>query len=163
MVKPRPQFFLTLAVVVFLAYFLWEASSWRIQARLYPWVIGFPALALAITQLVLDLRGAPEIKDAGNAPIDFQFTKSADPARTRRQTLNIFSWIIGFVIGLWLFGFSLAIPLMVFLYLKAQSREPWLLSVMLTGAAWLLFWGLFDQLLHLPFPDGQLFTWLGLT
>ena len=161
--KPRPQFFLTLVVVVFLAYLLWEARSWRLQARLYPWVIGFPPLVLAIIPLCLDLRGVREMKSAGNAPVDFQFTKTTDPARTRRQTLNIFSWIIGFVIGLWFLGFSLAIPLMVFLYLKAQSREPWLLSLLLTGSAWLLFWGLFDQLLHLPFPDGQLFIWLGFT
>jgi hypothetical protein len=28
--------------------------------------------------------------------------------------------------------------------------------------AWGIFYGLFDQLLHLPFPAGWLFSWLGL-
>jgi hypothetical protein len=54
------------------------------------------------------------------------------------------------------------VPLIVFLYLKVQSRESWLLSVTLAVFAWLFFYGLFDRLLHIPFPDGEIFNWLGL-
>lgn len=161
--KPRPQFFLTLAIVIFLAYFIWEARGWRLQARLYPWAIGIPALILALVQLVLDFRGGVEKKSADNAPVDFQFTQHTDESLARGRTINIYSWIIGFFLAVWLLGFTLAIPLLVFLYLKVQSREPWLLTLGLTGAAWLLYWGLFDRLLSLPFPPGEVFVWLGYT
>jgi hypothetical protein len=34
-------------------------------------------------------------------------------------------------------------------------------SIVMTGALWGVFYGLFDLLLHLPFPAGWLFAWLG--
>ncbi len=160
--KFRPQVIFSLIVLIFLAYFIYEAREWRLQARLYPWAVGIPMLALALVHLVLELKGAAKKKSPGDAPVDFQFGQSMDSTLARSRTLNIFFWILGFLMGIWLLGFSLSIPFMVFLYLKVQSRERWILSLLLTGAAWLLFWGLFDRLLHLPFPDGQLFIWLGL-
>jgi len=43
-----------------------------------------------------------------------------------------------------------------------EKREGWGLSVLLTSAGWFLYWGLFDQILHLPFPEGKVFFWMGL-
>ena len=50
---------------------------------------------------------------------------------------------------------------MMVTYLKFQGGESWVLSITLTVVAWLFFHGLFVRLLHLPFPDGLLMTWLG--
>ena len=161
--KFRPQIILSIIVVIFLAYFIYEAREWRLQARLYPWVIGIPMLVLALVQIFLDLKGVTKSKPSDGAPVDFQFGQAMDSTLARSRTINIFSWIFGFLILIWLLGFSLAIPTMVFLYLKVQSRERWPLSLLLTGAAWLLFWGLFDWLLRLPFPEAQLMIWLALT
>ncbi len=160
--KFKPQVIFSLLIIIFFAVLLYEAREWRPQARLYPWVIGIPMLILAIVHLILELKGSDKLNSSGAAPMDLQFSQTLDPALVRRRTINIFSWIVGFLIGIWLLGFSVAIPLLVFFYLKAQSREPWVLSLLFTGAAWLFFWGLFDRLLHPPFPDGQLFVWLGL-
>ena len=160
--KIRPQVIFSLIVFIFLVFFVYEAREWRLQARLYPWAIGIPMLVLALAQVFADLKGVIKSKPSDNAPVDFQFGQAMDSTLALRRTLNIFSWIFGFLIGIWLLGFSLAIPAMVFLYLKVQSGEKWILSLLLTGAAWFLFWGLFDWLLRLPFPDGQLFIWLGL-
>ena len=158
----RPQVIFSLFVVLFFAFFVYEAREWRLQARLYPWAIGIPMIVLAVVHFVLELKGLANKNSSGGAPVDFQFSQTMDNSVARRRTLNIFSWIFGFLAGIWLLGFSLAVPGMVFMYLKVQSRERWMLSLVLTGAAWLLFWGLFDRLLRLPFPEGQLFIWLGL-
>ena len=160
--KIRPQVIFSLIVFIFLVYFVYEAREWRLQARLYPWVIGIPMVVLALVQIFLDLKGETKSKPSDGAPVDFQFGQAMDSTVARRRTVNIFSWILGFLVGIWLLGFSLAIPAMVFLYLKVQSGEKWILSLLLTGAAWFLFWGLFDWLLRLPFPEAQLFLWLGL-
>ncbi|MBI2087993.1 MAG: tripartite tricarboxylate transporter TctB family protein [Deltaproteobacteria bacterium] len=160
--KVRPQFFFSLVLLVFFAYFVWEAWEWRLQARLYPWAIGIPMIVLALVQIWLELKGVSPVKTAGATPVDFQFEKPVDPELARRRTVNIFAWILGFFLAIWLLGFSLAITLLLFFYLKVQSREPWVLSIVLTAAGWLLFWGLFDRLLHLPFPEAQLFMWLGM-
>ena len=160
--KIKVQVILSAILVVFFALFVYTAKDWRLQARLYPWAIGIPMLVLALVQVVLDLRGIGPKKSRSDAPVDVQFAERTDPVVARRRTINIFSWIAGYILAIWLFGFSYSVPLVVFLYLKVQSRERWPLSIALTAAAWLLFWGLFDRLLHLPFPQGELFVWLGL-
>jgi hypothetical protein len=159
--KIRPQLLLALILVVFFALFVYVAKDWRLQARLYPWAIGIPMLALAVVQVVLDLKGIGAKQGRDDAPVDVRFAERADPALARRRAINIFSWIVGYIIAIWLIGYFYSVPLLVFLYLKVQSRESWPLSIALTAAAWLLFWGLFERLLRLPFPQGQLFTWLG--
>ena len=163
--KFKPQVIFSLGVFILFVVFVYQAWEWRLQARLYPWAIGIPMLALALMHIIWELKGAdkkPSSRPSG-APVDFSFTKGIDPALARRRAINIFSWIFGFFAGIWLFGFDITIPGFVFLYLKVQSGEGWGLSLALTGGAWFMLWGLFDWLLHLPFPEGQLFVWFGLT
>src|ERR1051326_107471 len=150
--KLRPQLILSVVVAIFFIVFAYQAKDWRLQARLYPWAIGIPMLVLAIVQVILDLKGVVAKETVNAAPVDMQLSERTDPALARRRTFNIFSWI---------FGFGYCVPLIVFLYLKVQSRESWLLSGGLALIAWLFFYGLFDRLLHIPFPDGEIFTWLG--
>lgn len=160
----RPRLIFTFIVILFFIYFVYEAREWRLQARLYPWAIGIPMIILAITHFVLELFGIPRTKPTSdNTPVDFQFTQVADEAVARSRTITILSWIFGYVITIWFLGFSLAVPIVAFVFLRFQSGEGLGLSVALTAALWLLFWGLFVKLLTLPFPDGQLFIWLGLT
>lgn len=161
--KLKPQLLFALAVCVFFALFVFEAREWRLQARLYPWVIGFAMLALSLIHLVRELRGGGE-KPAGSpaaTPVDIQFTQDMDPALARRRALDIFAWIFGFFGGIWLLGFTVAIPVFVFAYLKLRSGEGWLLAAALSGLAWVAFWGLFERLLRLPFPQGAIFSVLG--
>jgi hypothetical protein len=150
-------------ILIFFAVFVWEAKEWRLQARLYPWAIGIPMIVLCIIHIFHGFKGEkkPAQAPAGNAPVDFQFTQGIDPAVARRRAINAFCWIFALFIGIYLFGFSISIPAFVFLYLKIQSREPWGISLALTAGAWLIFWGLFDRLLHLPFPEGLIFSFIG--
>ncbi|MGE5303799.1 MAG: tripartite tricarboxylate transporter TctB family protein [Alphaproteobacteria bacterium] len=158
--KVRPQAIFSLGFVIFFIVFVYEAQGWRPQARLYPLAIGIPMLILAIIQLILDLKGVERKQKDDAAPVDFQFAQSVDPAVARSRTFNIFGWLFGFFIGIWLLGFNITIPLMVFGYLKIQSGEKWWLSLTLTAVAGLFFWFLFVWLLNLPFPDGVITTWI---
>jgi hypothetical protein len=118
---------------------------------------------LAIIQVILDLRGFKPKETSDGTPVDFQFTQGIDPLLGRKRAITMFIWFFGFFLGVRLLGFSITIALMVFTYLRFQGRESWALSSALTVGAWLFFYGLFDRLLHLPFPDGLIQTWLGLT
>jgi hypothetical protein len=115
----------TFVFLIFFIVFVYTAQEWRLQARLYPWAIGIPMLVLAIVQLILDLKGVERKPQADATPMDFQFQKTVDPALARRRTYNIFGWLFGFFIAIYLLGFSITIPLMVFAYLKVQSNEAW--------------------------------------
>jgi hypothetical protein len=159
--KIRPQAIFSFVALIFFIVFVYQAQEWRLQARLYPYAIGIPMIILAIAQVILDLKGFRPKKTSDGAPVDFQFSTNVDPALARRRTINIFVWILGFFVGIVFLGFTITIPLLVFSYLKFQGREGWLISIVLTVCAWLMFYGLFVRLLVLPFPEGLIFTWLG--
>jgi putative tricarboxylic transport membrane protein len=137
------------------------AKSLRFDFRtgLFPWVIGFPVLALTIGQLVMDLRGK---RDRGSS----DHTEEAGPEIpidvVNRRTMIIFGWILGYFAAIWLLGFSIGVPLCTFIQLKFGSREKWLLSLIMTAFAWAFIYCIFDRVLHVPFPTGQVFLWLGL-
>jgi len=161
MTKLRPNIVFDVLILLFFVYLVWEANEWKLQARLYPWVIGIPMVVLAVIHLAMDLKGSYLKKSSDAVPVDFQFAKGIDPILAKWRTLNCFSWIIGFLASVWLVGFSISIAVGVFLYLKMQAKEGLVLSVVLTSACWLIYWGLFEQILYLPFPEGKIFLWMG--
>jgi hypothetical protein len=151
---------LTLSLIGVFGYVVIEAWDMPAQARLFPLTIGAIALALLALQLFREvlLEGAKG-KEASGADMDF--TEEEASAEGRRRTFETFGWIFGLALGLWLLGFYTAIPLMVFLYLLRHREKP-VLVVALPLGTWAATWGVFDRLLHLPFPPGVLIEWLGL-
>jgi hypothetical protein len=110
-------------------------------------------LPLAFLQLNLDIAGAVKTIRRG-------LVKARDPDATRLtgETVKISAWILGYFVAIWLLGFSLAVAATTFLYLKL-AKERWLIALGFTFFAWVSFYGLFVYLLHVPFPEGQLFAW----
>lgn len=159
--KITPSALFSFCAFVFFCTFVYLAHEWRLQARLFPWAIGIPMLILAFAQVILDLKGVKAKPSADATPVDFQFTKEIDPATAQKRAMVMFAWLLGFFALIVLFGFPVAIPLMMFGYLKFQGKEPWILSISLTVIAWICFYGLFVKLLTLPFPEGMVITWLG--
>jgi hypothetical protein len=161
-VKIRPPAIFSFCALIFFVVWVYLAQEWRLQARLYPWAIGFPMVVLAVIQVILDARGYKAKETTDSAPVDFQFTKEIDPATAKKRALIMFGWLFGFLLIIKFLGFSIGIPLMVFSYLRFQSRESWTTSIVLTVIAFVAFWALFVKLLTLPFPEGLIFTWLGM-
>lgn len=149
-------------VLIFFVYLVWEAAGWRLQARLYPWAIGFPMILLAIINIVQEFQGPKAAGTSTSTPSDFQFTETADKAVAFKRTANILSWVVGFMAGIWLLGFSITVAAMTFGYLKIQSKEGWPMSLILTASAWLVYYVVFERTLLLPFPEGRIFGWLGI-
>ncbi len=160
--KIRPQAIFSLLALIFFCVFVYEAKEWRMQARLYPFAIGIPMIILAIIQVILDLKGIESKPDDGAAPVDIQRTLTVEPAVAFKRTVTTFGWFLGFFMGIWLVGFSITIPAMVFSYMFFHGKEKFVLSATLTVIAFIFYYSLFVRLLNLPFPDGMIQTWLGL-
>jgi hypothetical protein len=141
---------LSVGVMLLAGYGLFAATAWPWKAALFPLVIGIPLFCFAAVELLWTLFGAPEPE-----------TQSAPEAGARRRILAAVAWMLGFFAAVVLLGFPIAVPLFLFLYLKLQGGEGWVLSVGITLAVTAAFYGLFDALLHLPFPAGWLLDWLG--
>ncbi|MDI7261156.1 MAG: tripartite tricarboxylate transporter permease [Thermodesulfobacteriota bacterium] len=144
-------------VVVFICA-LWQSMRFNVRAGLFPWAVGFPVLALAIVQFVMDFMGK-EGRRIEDRPIEAGIELPSDVVN--RRTAGIFVWIIGYFFAIWLLGFSIAAPLCTFIQLKIGAREKWFITLILSGAAWAFTYGVFDRLLRVPFPPGYLFQWLG--
>jgi hypothetical protein len=147
---------LSVLIMIVAGYGVIAASAWPWKAALFPLVIGIPLFCLAAAEALWTFFGkAPGQADEAS---DFQLSIGKD---SLRRTLVAAGWILAFFAAIVLLGFPIAVPLFVFLYLRLQGRESWIVSIVMTGALWGVFYGLFDLLLHLPFPAGWLFAWLG--
>jgi hypothetical protein len=147
---------LALVLMTVSGYGVMAAWSWPWKAALFPLVIGIPVLVLSAAEAAWVLWGRSESAAERAALQDFQPSRESPQAEVARRSVRAAAWIVGFFAAILLFGFPIAVPLFVFLYLKVQAAEGWVLSLTVTVATWGFFYGLFDRLLHLPFPAGWL-------
>jgi hypothetical protein len=144
---------LSVLVMLVAGYAVFAATAWPWKAALFPLAIGVPLFCLATTELLWALFGGVESEVIEGDP---------EIEGATRRMLVAAGWILGFLAAIVLLGFPIAVPLFLLAYLKLQGGEGWALSVVITAVAWAVFYGLFDALLHLPFPSGLLLDWLGL-
>ena len=149
----RPSLALSLAVMVVSGAGTIAALDWPLKAKLFPMVIGIPLFCLAAAEVAWILFSKIPPEKAVEHEVPRQVA--------RRRSLIGVGWILGLLALVVLLGFPVAVPLFVFLYLKVQGREGWIFTGVFTAAVWGAFYGLFDLLLHLPFPAGWLLSWLG--
>ncbi len=146
----------TLAVIVVLAIALWNSRDFGYRAGLFPWVIGTPTLILAFGQFFRDLRGKKK-KTVGGMAQSVETEVEIAPELVRKRTVAIILWIVAFFLAIWLLGFSYAVPLTILFYLRF-AKESWFITASVTFFSWLFYWGLFEKMLNVPFPEGYLIT-----
>lgn len=144
----------TLSIIGVAAYAVYSSKDWPLGTRLFPLVVGVPVLALALIQLALEFYQALRPGQSNNEETgDLQVDWSMTTAVVARRAGAYFGWLLAFFFGVWLFGFFVAVPLYAFLYLKIQAQESWLVSLALTLGIYVFFIGLFDQILHIAWPN----------
>ena len=129
------------------------------RAALFPLIIGLPAFAISMAVFGKEITTRSRVVVHGEEGVEE--VEEIPPAETRRRTLAIGAWVVGFFLSIWLIGFVWSSLVATLLYLKFGAREGWIISVVLTAVAYVFFAGIFDMMLHLPFPPGDLFVWLG--
>jgi hypothetical protein len=144
-----------------MAYVVYQAKfgfgAWEPRAALFPWVIGLPVFLLAIYIFVQEtLRSKRKVKAA---EYQFYVEPEIDPVLARQRTLAAMGWIVGFFLAIWAFGFVAASAIATLLYLKVGAGERWPITLAISAACWLFFFGVFDYALQLPFPEGTVLEW----
>ena len=150
----RSALILALGIMAVSAYAAISALAWPLKTALFPLVISIPLFCLAAAELVAIVVSGPRFaltKDFQRPPAEVAGTLAA------RRSLMAIGWILGFFAAIVLVGFLAAVPVFLFAYLKVQSKEGWMFSLVFTAIVSGAFWGLFDYLLHLPFATGVLF------
>ena len=121
------------------------------DTRLFPWAIGIPALALAVRRLLADWRSAGTNAEPGEATryvgvLDIPVDRSIPPDEMFRHTVWTAYWILTFACGIW--------------FLIPEANAGKFSAAIVGGLTFLFVWALFDQLMHLAWPEVALFTLL---
>jgi hypothetical protein len=161
--KLDPSFWLSLFFAAFIGLLVGTAARLDWDTRLFPWAIGIPALALALRQLFVDWRSAGANDEQGEGTryagvLDIAVDRSIPPEEIFRHTVRTAYWILTFAFGIWFLGFLISIPLFIFFYLISEANAGKFSAAIVAGLTFLFVWALFDQLMHLAWPEAALFT-----
>jgi hypothetical protein len=131
------------------------ASRYPAQARFMPFVVGIPPILLCLLQLFIDARErrqAAETIDTRTPaevaednvsrlvgrPIDVTHAAlpgaaeaPMSPEETVRRELVLWGYFLGFIGGVLLFGFWVAIPIFLITFLRFQAEANWRSSLLL--------------------------------
>ncbi len=163
--KINPSFWLSLFFLCLFGVAVAIATNWSWDTGLFPYAVGIPAILLALWQLVLDLTRAQRSGDGEGAPtpqiMDITMDQSLPKDVVRRGTAVAFGWILCFVFSIWLVGFLIAVPFFVFFYLWYQAEATIRVAATIAGLMAIFIWGVFDQIMHVVWPDAVLFKLFG--
>jgi hypothetical protein len=140
-----------IGVVILAALFV--AKDWPIRASIVVLLLGSIGVVLAAVQLILDLKAA---KAAAASIAHPTFEVSALEHQGRWGSWEIWAWLWGLFFAIHLIGMPIALPLFVFLYTKLYGGS-WVTSLIFAGGTWGFLYGVFEQVLHVPWPK----PWLG--
>jgi TctA family transporter len=146
----------TFVFFLIFAFGIFTAREWQIQARLFPWVVGVPALVLCAVQLFSDffIRRETSESDETLGFMDLPVDRSVPLSIVFTRAVNTFGWIIGLFATIWLIGFVISVPLFVFLYLILQAREKLWVGLVYSVVMLVFIIGVFHMVLSVPWPEG---------
>src|SRR3954471_11160871 len=134
MVK-RTSLGLALAIMALAAWGIYSALEWPLKAKLFPLVIAIPLFCLATAEALWVLLGKAKAAEAS----DFKLSEGESVQVARRRTLLAAGWILVFLVLIVLLGFPIAVPLLVFVYVKLQGKDSWPFTLIFTAAVWGFF------------------------
>jgi hypothetical protein len=127
--------------------------DWPVRASIVILLLGSIGIVLTATQLVFDFKVLRGDRQRAEKPT---FEVAALEHQGRWGSLEIWAWLWGLFFAIHLIGMPIALPLFVFLYTKLYGGS-WTTALTLAGATWGFLYGVFEQLLHVPWPK----PWLG--
>ncbi len=138
-----PMTFVMLAIFVAM---VGVASTYPGDARFMPFVVGIPAIALCLLQLVLDHRAsaAPDVADdrtemqkaedrvsqmvgrhldfeVAHAAPDVTIIENSDEVSHSREFI-IWGYVLGFIAAILVFGFWVSIPAFIAIFLNREAH-----------------------------------------
>jgi len=149
-IKPVSYFLIILILIAVVAV-SYGVTLPTMKAKLVPIITAGLTIILAGIELIRELRAGYKAKPAAEA--------GKYAGGTKHELFGYikgWGWMALLAVGIYLFGFLIAIPIFVFAYLKLNSRG-WLMSVGITVAMELFIYGVFARLLQVDLYPGLIF------
>jgi len=137
-----------------------SSFSYSLKTRLVPVLVGSVSLALSLTILAGEIfpkfRRLFEIDLFARQALGNGDKSAGRWAEKKGLTIAVL-WVLSFAALLFLFGFNIAIPICVLVYVRFFGRQSWPLSLAVTAMIWLFIYGLFQVLMDYQLFEGILF------
>jgi putative tricarboxylic transport membrane protein len=148
--------------VVFFAYGVYEAREFPRLAKIFPFWISLGALTLAVVQLAIELRKyLLQIEDVQADFVDLAPDRSLPPRVLFRRALGYLLWMIGLYVGIWIFGFVMAMTAFLIIFLRNDAGLSWGKTLQL-GIGGFLFVVAISWVMSLYWPEGLIVQWINL-
>jgi hypothetical protein len=156
-----------------------SATEWNFSAKIGPLVVGIAGLVFCLVSLLNEVFRARREELA-------RLSQTTEPAQTEteglgrpgkihmdipsmladlpRQTIFLrgaafFGWMFGFMASMAIIGLIPTVPIFITAYMRVERKEHWLLVAGYAVFMTLFIYGLFDQLLAVPWPQTVLGNW----
>ncbi|SDR49002.1 TctA family transporter [Paraburkholderia fungorum] len=148
-------------------YMLVSAQGWLFMARIGPTVVAGILVVAATLSLANKVLVASPSGTARAGSIHMDVASSNEEALPNRTVLlraaKFLGWFIAFLVCMALIGMIPTIPLMIVAFMRVEGRESWRLSLILALCVTAVVYGIFQQVIHIPWPSsllGQYFPML---
>ncbi|HEY1607748.1 MAG TPA: tripartite tricarboxylate transporter permease [Paraburkholderia sp.] len=153
-----------LVYVFFIAigtYMLATSQSWTLMARIGPTVVAGILVAAGTLSLAYKVFFVPAgAATAGAGGVHMDVSSDHDEKLPNKVVLlraaRFFGWFVAFLVCMSLIGMIPTVPIMIVAFMRVEGRESWKLSLIIAACVTALIYGVFDQLIHIPWPSSLL-------
>lgn len=146
-------------------YMMWEARTWPFEAKVVPMTVGFGAILFGLLTLGTEIFKRPSATMAvaeENQKIHMDVLSNVahlPPVTIVTRGFLFFGWMVAFLISMSLIGLIPTVPLFIVCFMRFEAREPWRIALPMAFCMGIFVWGLFDQLLSVPWPGAVIGDW----
>jgi TctA family transporter len=152
------------SLLILFAVMMAEATAWNYKAAIIPFIVGTGAIIFCSLSLLNDLLKAEvhEAKAAEKASLGIAEEKmhldiASNIAHLPTKTLILragifFGWMLSFMGSMALIGLVPTVPLFIIAFMRIEGRERWTVVLGMATFMTCLVYGVFDQLLTIPWP-----------
>jgi hypothetical protein len=97
----------------------------------------------------------------GECKLPSPSTETLDKKVIRIKELEMYGWLLGFLLIIYLFGYIISIPVFTLLFLILHSKAKWFTTLILTVTVTASIYSLFVVFLEVPLWRGIVFGGLG--
>jgi TctA family transporter len=147
-------------------YMLVTAQGWLLMARIGPTVVAsilvFAASASLLYKVfVIPAQAAGSAQAGGGIHMDVSGDHGEKLATkvTLLRAARFLGWFLAFLACMSVIGMIPTVPVMIVAYMRVEGRESWKLSIILAICVTAFLYLVFDQIIHIPWPDSFLGQW----
>jgi TctA family transporter len=137
------------------------ALGWGWQAKVIPLTVGIAGFLLCALSLLNSVyrHHDPHANGGEHAKIHMDVESDVGELGTKTVLLRaaaFFGWLMCFVLSMACIGMIPTVPLFIVLYMRAEGREPWRITLSIALVMTLFMYGVFHRMMAIPWPGSFL-------